>query len=122
MMRWGVLKDARFKEFFRAELTEKQMLSKQAEFLDALINIRIEFQNRGLFKDQLSTAFPPERRKQVETLIDTYQEIVTQLEPEKRPTAEQVREFYPKLLSINSTFLKWYLERSLEILSDEYED
>ena len=122
MMRWGVLKDGRFREFFRAGLTEKQMLSKQAEFLDALINIRIEFQNRGLVKDQLGVAFPPERRKQVERLLETYQEIVTQLEPEKRPTADQVRDFYPKLLSINSTFLKWYLERSLELLSEESEN
>ena len=122
MMRWGVLKDGRFREFFRAGLTEKQMLSKQAEFLDALINIRIEFQNRGLVKDQLGVAFPPERRKQVERLLETYQEIVTQLEPEKRPTADQVRDFYPKLLSVNSTFLKWYLERSLELLSEESEN
>ena len=47
---------------------------------------------------------------------------VTELEPEKRPSAKQVRELYPRLLSINSTFHKWYLERSLELLSDEFED
>jgi hypothetical protein len=118
MMRWGVLKDARFKEFFRGELPEKQLTTKQSEFLDALVNIRIEFQNRGLAKDDLSTAFPPERRKQVQTLLESYYEIVTQLEPEKRPTPEQVRELYPKLLSINSTFHRWYLERSLELVSE----
>ncbi len=122
MMRWGVLKDGRFKEFFRAGLPEKQMISKQAEFLDALVNIRIEFQNRGLVKDELSSAFPAERRKEIETLLKSYYDIVTQLEPEKRPTAEQVRDLYPRLLSINTTFHKWYLERSLELLSDELEE
>ncbi len=83
------------------------MISKQAEFLDALVNIRIEFQNRGLVKDELSSAFPVERRKDIETLLESYYDIVTQLEPEKRPTPEQVRALYPKLLSINTTFYKW---------------
>jgi hypothetical protein len=122
MLRWGVLKDTRFKEFFRGGLPEKQMSLKQSEFLDALVNIRIEFQNRGLAKDELITAFPLERREEVETLLQSYYEVVTELEPEKRPSAKQVRELYPRLLSINSTFHKWYLQRSLELLDDEFQD
>jgi hypothetical protein len=121
MMRWGILKDRRFESFFRGDLPQEQMISKQAEFVDALLNIQIQFLNRGLSRYGLIEAFPPERRGEVETVLEGNDAILSQLEPEKRPTVEQIRNFYPKLLSINTTSYKWLLERSLELLSHEAE-
>ncbi len=119
---WGVLKNNRFADFFHGNLAGDLMLAKSTEFLDALFNIRIEFQNRGLARSQIYDAFPVEFRAFFTALIDHYRDILDQLEPEKHPTADQVHVLYPKLLSINSTLFKLYLKRALELLSDEFED
>jgi hypothetical protein len=122
MIHWGVLKNNRFAEFLHGNLAGDRMLAKSTEFLDALFNIRIEFQNRGLARSQIYDAFPVEFREFFTALIDHYRDILDQLVPEKHPTADQVHVLYPKLLSINSTLFKLYLKRALELLSDEFED
>jgi hypothetical protein len=122
MIHWGVLKNNRFEDFFHGNLAGDRMLAKSTEFLDALFNIRIEFQNRGLARSQIYDAFPVEFREFFTALIDHYRDILAQLEPEKHPTADQVHVLYPKLLSINNTLFKLYLKRALELLSDDFED
>jgi len=98
----------------------KKILNKV--ILDTLFNVRIEFQNRGLVKSRIYDAFPVARREYLKTLIDHYRDIVTQLEPDRHPAVEEVRALYPKLLSVNNALFKLYLERTLELLSSEFED
>lgn len=122
MIRWGVLKNSRFEDFFHGNLTSEGMLAKNTEFLDTLFNVRIDFQNRGLVRSRIFDVFPLSRREYLKTLIDDYRDIVTQLEPDKYPTVEQVCALYPKLLSVNSMLFKLYLKQTLELLSSEFED
>jgi hypothetical protein len=106
MMRWGVLKSPRFDEFFNGNLSKELLSQKNAEFLDTLLNIRIEFQNRGLQRDQILNAFPCEKRMVIQGILDKYHQLVGQLEPEKKPDNQLIRTLRPELISLNANFLK----------------
>jgi hypothetical protein len=119
MMRWGILKSARFSDLFCGNLSGDQLREKQAEFLDSLLNIRIEFQNRGLQKDQFLEAFPKWRRQELEDMLKVYYALVGQLEPKNKPSSKTVRSLYPELVSINERFLTAFHERIAELFLEE---
>src|SRR6202011_1353001 len=103
-----------FNNLFNGNFGGDRLLEKQAEFLDSLLNIRIEFQNRGLQKDQFLEAFPKSRRQELEDMLNTYYALVDQLEPKKKPGGEVIRNLYPQLVAINERFLKMFHERIAE--------
>ena len=119
MMRWGILKSARFNDLFYGNLTGDQLREKQAEFLDSLLNIRIEFQNRGLQQDQFLEAFPKWRRQELRDMLKAYYALVGQLEPKRSPGSETIRSVYPELVSINDRFLTAFHERIAELFVEE---
>jgi len=105
MMRWGVLKSPRFHDFFGGNLSDELLKQKRSEFLDTLLNIRIEFQNRGLQRDQILSAFGREKQRDIKAILDEYYKVVRQLEPENKPDSELIRSLYPALMSVNARFL-----------------
>jgi hypothetical protein len=119
MMRWGILKSARFRDFFAGNLQGDHLREKQAEFLDALLNIRIEFQNRGLQKGQFLEAFPQERRAELDSMVNAYYDLIKELEPKMEPTSETIRNLYPLLVDNNERFLLAFHERIKELFLEE---
>jgi hypothetical protein len=119
MLRWGVLKSPRFDDFFEGNLSDEMLRQKNAEFLDTLLNIQIEFQNRGLQKDQILGAFTGERRQKIQTILDDYHRVVGQLEPENKPGSELIRKLRPELMSLNATFLNVLHEGIGNLLAGE---
>ena len=104
MLRWGVLKNPRFRDFFEGNLTGQALCQKKADFLDTLLNIRIEFQNRGLEKGQILSALSAEQQDAFQKILDDYYHIVRQLEPESEPNLETIIDSGSKLLSVNARF------------------
>jgi len=119
MMRWGILKSARFDDLFHGNLSGNQLREKQAEFRDCLLNIRIEFQNRGLQKNQFLEAFPGWRRQELGDMVKSYYALVDRLEPKRNPGSESIRSLYPELVSINERFLTVFHERIAELFLEE---
>jgi hypothetical protein len=120
MLRWGVLKNPRFRDFFEGNLTGQALCQKKADFLDTLLNIRIEFQNRGLEKEQILSAVSVEQQDAVQKILDDYHQIVRQLEPENEPNLETIIDSGPKLLSVNARFFKILEEAIANRLAKEF--
>jgi hypothetical protein len=120
MLRWGVLKDPRFRDFFEGNLSGQALCQKKADFLDTLLNIRIEFQNRGLEREQILSAVSAEQQDAVQKILDDYRRIVRQLEPENEPDLETINDLGPKLLSVNAQFFMILQEAIGKRLAKEF--
>ena len=120
MLRWGVLKHPRFRDFFEGNLSGQALCQKRADFLDTLLNIRIEFQNRGLEKEQILSALSGEQQDAVQKILDEYYHIIRQLDPENEPSIETINDLGPKLLSQNGQFFMILQEAIRKRLAKEF--
>jgi hypothetical protein len=106
MFRWGVLQNPEFEHLFNDDLPKHHASEAYAEFLRCLTNIRIDFQNRGLRKDDLIDAFPAKDQAAVGKILREYYETTEAMDPRNNPSPDEVAKGYRKMLRVNKEFYK----------------
>ena len=105
MFRWGVLENERFSSFFSNTVSEETIGQTFSDVLTAIMNIRIEFQNRGLEKNAIIGAVDEKDRERVRQNLEEYYTIVLPLEKfdqdSKRATAAKLVSAHSRMLALN---------------------
>lgn len=104
MVRFGILESDRFQMLFQGKESDELLEAKVQEFSVALMNIRIEFLNRGLNKAQLFDSLPEHMHERAKKLQARWYATVGPLEPVRRPTAKMIKDAYPILLDVNKRY------------------
>jgi hypothetical protein len=104
MIRWGLLQPQRFDDLFSTKELGEEAEKKVDDFATVLMNIRIEFLNRGLNQQELVNGFPEALQPRANKLREQWLKIVGPLEPDKHPSVGDIRKAYPKMLRINKAF------------------
>ena len=104
MFRWGVLERKEFVQLFKGQLRTSESAVEYEKFLRALMNIRIDFQNRGLRKDDILDAFPDGLKKHMGELLTEYYNVIESLNPRLEPTETHIEVCYSAMLRLNKEF------------------
>lgn len=113
MMRWGVLEDKMFVNFFIAPgtFTETDGTAAIEAFIERILTIRTEFWNRGLKSDSLEGVISSDEANKVRDLVKRYMDAIQIIDPDNKGVAPQklpsiatLQELYSNLLSINKEY------------------